>query len=477
MKVLFVAKELRMDPLGIMYLSAQLKHEGHEVELARMDDKKASGHDVVKRFQPDVLAYSMCSGLECFYEQWDKEFRKLINHRVRSMWGGPAVTFDVALRARLSQGPDNMAFGGECEKSFAEYLRTWEEPKPSIVDLDEVLPPDRAIAYQFESLRNNPIKNVLTRRGCHYGCSYCFNRDWNKMFRKQLPKGIYRYHSPERVVEECRQVMKDWPVEMFNFVDDNYASSEEWLEEFAPIYKKEIGLPFFCSVRPEDAQKNGPIIPLIKAAGGWIVNMAIESANKENRKRVLIRGGKGLQPVIDTINEVHKHGMVTRLQNIVGLPVEDPLADAYETLDFNIMAKPTSSWAALLQPYRGTKVNEIAEAGGFLAEDHVTDEEFFGRSALKIRDKRKVERLHKLWPLLTCYPIFRKIAPLLIRIPLPFSWFTWFFKYTKKHFAERDLWVVCRKKSARDANLPFPVNSAPNKKKIDAEALETALDC
>jgi len=454
MKILFVAKELKMDPLGIMYLSAALKERGHKVDLARCDDGMASPEELVEHINPDVLAYSVCSGLEDFYLELDERLRRQARPTVISAFGGPAFTFNAELRMTTDERVGMAAFGGECERTLADYLEDCSfspfdyarapfriTPPMQLVDVNLVPFADRSIAYQYKDLQDNPIKNVITRRGCKYACSYCFNRDWNKMFRDQLPKGIIRYRRPSLVIAECTDIKREWPVEMFNFVDDNFASDIQWLRDFCGSYKETIGLPFFCSVRPEDASEEA--IELIAQGGGWIVNMAIESANDENRHKVLTRAGKK-ETVVEAIKRVHDHGMVTRLQNIIGLPVEDPLADAYETLDFNILAKPTSSWCALLQCYKGTHVHKLAAEGGYLHPDERTDEEFFGYSFLKIKDKRKIERLHKLWPLITKYPIFRVLAPLLIRLPLPFSWYRWFFAKTKKWLAERDLWTVCR---------------------------------
>jgi hypothetical protein len=170
--------------------------------------------------------------------------------------------------------------------------------------------------------------------------------------------------------------------------------------------------------------------------------MAVESANDENRKKVLTRA-TDKECAVEAIKMFHGVGIRTRLQNIIGLPVPDPMADAIETLRFNLRAKPTSSWCALLQAYRGTKVHDIATKGGYVdKENDMTDQEFFGHSTLKIRDKKKIERLHKLWPLLTAFPKLNWIRWLLVRLPLPYGCFKWIFNKSKKWLAEKDLWKV-----------------------------------
>jgi len=433
-RVLFVAKELIMEPLGILYLSSALRAVGHTVGLARCDYGE-SPEEVARKFKPDIFAFSVCSGLEDFYFDLAHRLVGDLELYSRTIWGGPSVTFSPHRYRGLRH------VRGEGEDAIVNLVEGREPDHLKLTDLSSIADPDRGLAYQFADLEADPIKNVITRRGCTHTCSYCFNSSWNKLHKGQLPKGIIRYRSPEAVVQECIDLKDHWPLRMINFVDDNFVSSVEWLEKFAEDFPVHVGLPFFCSVRPDDV--NAYRMQLIADAGGAVINLAIECANDNNRRNVLLRTGTK-EAVLRTIALVHKHGMRTRLQNIIGLPVDDPLSDAYETLDFNIAAQPTSSWCALLQAYPGIKVYDIARERGCIDFDSpkATDSEFFNESMLRIKDKRRIERLHKIWHLAAHYRVVRWLTPLLIRLPLPFSWFKWVFKKSKKWLAERDLWKV-----------------------------------
>jgi len=452
MKVLFIAKELKMEHLGIMYLTAALRGAGHEVQLIRAD--KVDPVKAANETEYDVLCYSVCSGLEKYYVDLDDAIvAKLPAVRSLSLFGGPAVTFNTKWRDELNSNPRRFAIGGECENYIVSIVNQFafdgSRPKPAdcdmkLVDVNKIPIADRQILYQFPDLAQNPIKNVMTRRGCANHCGYCYNGKWNILFKSQLPKKVVRHRDVDSVIEECLQIKTDWGVKLFNFVDDNFASSTGWLEEFADKYPQRVGVPFFCSVRPENATEK--TISAISKAGGRNVNMAIESANDDHRRNVLSRTGSK-DSVRRAIKLVHKYGMYSRLQNIIGLPVPDSLADAYETLKFNCEVKPTTSWCAILQAYPGTGVYDYAKEHGYTPDDDSTDEGFFGISTLKIRKRRLVERLHKLWPVLTQYSWLRWLAPLLIRLPLPFSWYLWFHQKTKKWLSEKEFWAVCRRHS------------------------------
>jgi radical SAM superfamily enzyme YgiQ (UPF0313 family) len=443
-RILFVVKELKMEPLGIMYLSAALKKAGHEVQLARYD-YGTSPEEIVMNWRPDWLAYSVCSGLEGFYRKVDYVLREAaasVGYLARPMCGGPACTFQPFGRS-MYLGTE---FRGESEHDVVRYLagESFSAGHAMIVpDLSALPWADREIIYQFDDLRSNPIKNVITRRGCKYACSYCFNREWNRLLRKQLPRGIVRYRLAGGVTAECRELRDKWPLKMINFVDDNFIDNWQWLYQFAHVYKRSVGTPFFCSARPDDMSEDK--MGLLAYAGCSCLNLALESANDENRREVLTRGGKK-EAVIRTIELAKKYGIRTRLQNIIGLPVDDPMADALETLDFNIRAQPTSSWCSIMQAYKGTRIYEIAKKRGMTPDDDSVDHGFFGVSTLKIRDKRKIERLHKLWHLIVRWPWLKKLAMTLIKLPIPFSVFRFVFKHTKKWLAEKEYWWVLKKK-------------------------------
>lgn len=432
-KILFVVRELRMEPLGIMYLSTALTSAGHSVMLAREDfGEKPS--TIVAVYKPDFVCYSICSGSEDHYFTLDDNLhRENPDVPFKSLYGGPAVTFNPG------EFVGRNCIRGEGEKAIVDFVEGREVKELTLVDINALPMPDRAQVYRFSDMLADPIKNIISRRGCKYGCAYCFERNWRNLHKGQ--GWPIRVRDVKNVVEEAVQLKTYWqPLKMINFVDDNFADPVEWLREFSPLYKEKVGVPFFCSIRPEDFTEE--VARLIAEAGGAVVDMAIETANDEHRHLVLARVGEK-DTVRKAVGLCKKHGLRVRLQNIIGLPVPDPLADAFETLDFNISVNPTSSWCAILQAYKGTRIYDIAKRLQMAPEDGKVDEGFFGISTLLIKDRRLIERLHKLWPVITAYPVpLRWIAKLLIRIPAPFSWYRWFFKVTKKWLAERDLWKV-----------------------------------
>ncbi|NIO19545.1 MAG: radical SAM protein, partial [Candidatus Aenigmarchaeota archaeon] len=70
---------------------------------------------------------------------------------------------------------------------------------------------------------------------------------------KMLLKGDsrFRQRSVDRVIEELKQLKRDYPkVEYLIFRDEILTVNPKWVKEFSEKYPKEIGLPFYCLMRP-----------------------------------------------------------------------------------------------------------------------------------------------------------------------------------------------------------------------------------
>lgn len=434
-RILFIVREMKMEHLGIMYLMSALKVRGHTVKLIRIDRSDGNHFSEISEFCPDFICYSVCSGSEKYYFNLDFEIRcKTTWQGYQAVYGGPAVTFDPV------QFENRIYIRGEGEQELVNLVEDIPYSDLKLVDLDTIPFPDRETVYSYPDMRNNPIKNMMTRRGCRFSCAYCFNSTWNIMHKGQC-KDTVRLRKVTDVIKEAVELKEKWqPLRMIHIMDDGFARPVRWLREFVEPYRRHVGIPFICNVHPRDITDE--TAGLLSEAGCAIISLAIESANDDNRKNILNRVGSR-EDVREAIRICDRYGIRTRLQNIIGLPVDNPLKDAFETLDFNISCSPTSSWCAILQCYRGTSIYEIAEKKGYIPEDGSVDDGFFGVSTLKIRDRILIEKLHKLWPLITSYPkIFRPLAGMLIRIPLPFAFYRYVFKITKKYLSERDLWKV-----------------------------------
>ena len=105
---------------------------------------------------------------------------------------------------------------------------------------------------------------------------------------------------------------------------------------------------------------------------------------------------------------------------MIGLPIENPLKDALNTLKFNMKNKVDDSWVSIYQPYPKTKLGEYCLEHGFVKGDLLNScaDSFFDESRLNIPDKEKIQRLQKWWYFIIEQNMPMDLVNLLLEIPL-----------------------------------------------------------
>ena len=108
------------------------------------------------------------------------------------------------------------------------------------------------------------------------------------------------------------------------------------------------------------------------------------------------------------------------MQNMIGLPLDNSLKDALNTLKFNLDNKVTDSWVSIFQPYPKTQLANYAIEKGFVSGEVVEKcaESYYDESRLNIPNKDKINRLQKWWYFIIEHNIPIEVAEVLISLPL-----------------------------------------------------------
>ncbi len=439
MRVLFVTHDgVSHEPLGLQYLSSSLKAAGHETKACM----QSRAVETSKAWGADFAAFQVLSGDE---GRWGEVARAIKSRhpKVRTIFGGPHFLFFSKSQA----GEADIIIRGDGELAIIDALEGKVHADfKAIDDLDTLPPPDRNLLYNddFPGIKNNVIRNFISCRGCPYKCEYCFNSNENWQAMVEKGKKRLRYHSPEYMVEDIERTFKDYGGKLVSFQDDIFGIDMVWLERFAKLYRR-IRIPFFAQLRPRLITEDR--IKLLKDAGIHIVSFAIESGNYKTRIEVLDRDEPN--EMIEAGCEIlRKHKIKFRMQNLLGLPVDDPLADAVETLRFNIKCKPTLSWCSLLQAYVGTKIADRVLKMGIVKSieelNNQTQATFFDEMSLPVKDKHKIERLHKYWSACVRWPWITPFVLAAINVNFGKKFHNWFFERTKQYINAKEYWRVER---------------------------------
>jgi anaerobic magnesium-protoporphyrin IX monomethyl ester cyclase len=378
-KVAFLS--LRADePLayGLMVLAATLRQRGHEVALVQGNDI-ATIVDAQDTHTANVLAMSATTGLHRIYLGWTQRLRTRFPDKIIVM-GGPHPTFFPQV---IGQAALDGVCIGEGEESFPEFLDLAAQgfprvpdgwwirrehghgpveqgnPRGPVRDLDALPSPAFDLFYDRDPhYRKEPNKSFLATRGCPYRCSYCFNRNLNERYRSYGP--LLRTRDPERMCDDILMVRKTWGARLVWFLDANFVANVPWLEAFAPLYRRRVGLPVFCKLRPERATER--VVRLLGEIGCTGVGVGIESGVESIRREILCRPA-GDEDILAGCRRLKAAGIRIMSFSMLGIPgatIEDEL----RTVALNVACGVDLAAATILQPYPGTAIAAWAEKNG-----------------------------------------------------------------------------------------------------------------
>lgn len=435
MRILLILKETNMhERLGVMYLSSALKLSGHKVKLVLVHSVGIKGlEDCIRKYSPDIIGYSVMTGEHIELVELNRYLKEQFNFI--AVFGGPHATFFSKL---IYEKSCDAVCRGEGDLAFPEFCRRvekgqeyWHTPNfivkhkgeiytnslmPLIEDLDSLPFPDRHLMYEADpDLEEEGPKKIISGRGCPSKCSYCFNVKYNELYEG---KGkVVRYRSPGNLIGEICEIKKNFPLDIVDICDDIFSiKPKSWFEGFARLYKKEVGLPFYCNMRPNFVTEEN--VSLLKETGLDVVAIGVECGDEWAMNTVLNRNIT-IKQIKDSCRILKKYGIKIITNNLNGLPVRNSFQIDLKTLDLNIEIKPVFAWSSIVYPYPNTPIEIYARSQGFLKETKFL--ETSKRSTMfefSPGEKRRIESLHKLFGVIVEYPFLRKFTFFLCNLPL-----------------------------------------------------------
>jgi radical SAM superfamily enzyme YgiQ (UPF0313 family) len=409
--------------LGIGYLSAYLKREGHRtslIHLVRPPDRDELLERVAGE-APDLLAVSSTTHMFPHVRKWLEWIRSDMD--IFTICGGAHPTLDP--QGALREAPLDAVCLGEGEEALAELCAALEEGRdpsriaslwvrrgedvrrnpvrPLVEDLDTLPFPDRDIFDPDDFCEQQHERGTLmASRGCPYSCTYCSNHVQRSIYPNR--KKYVRFRSVDNVMREVREIIaadRGGKLRYIRFDDDILTVNPDWFGELAARYRDEVDLPFICNSRVNVLDSE--TVRLFAEAGCSVICMGIESGNEDIRGKVLSRHMSN-EDIVRAFRLCREYGIKTVSTNMTSLPDED-LPALLDSIKINARARPTCMQVSTYHPYPNTRLYAYCEEKGYLSGRHV-DTIFDGRSALDIpafRSPAYVFAKEKFYPLTELY--------------------------------------------------------------------------
>ncbi len=400
MKVTFVCPGDEM--LGIGYMSAVLKQNGHRTDLVfdprLLQDSLLSrtfltryltldADQMVSRIletEPDLVAFTATTNTI----RWAFGIAGRLKEKTPGMpiiFGGPHVTaVPERVIARefidfVCVGPGEQALlklvealdGGE--EAF-DIKGIWSKRNGRVAagegisridDLDRLPFPDKELFYDQLPFYKDPYV-IVSSRGCPFSCSYCLQSMYTHLYR-QCGAKPYQRRSVENVIEELVQAKARWGMRSVKFFDDLFAFHKGWLRDFCRQYRERIGLPFRCSLHP--AVVDEEILEMLKGAGAYTLTVGVESANPEMLRRILNRKGS-YERMKGSLRLMKRSRIYFSVDHIFGLPGETEEDHRLATELYNDI-RPNNILLYWLVYYPKTDIIKHGLEAGLISEQDV----------------------------------------------------------------------------------------------------------
>ncbi len=393
MKVLFIYPSIGpVYPLQIAALSAFIKQKGHQVrllsfELGLSTEISRKVYSRIKKeigsFDPDFVAFS-CYEMSYFVIKKISRYIKKRWPRLNIIVGGYYPT--LAPEDVISCPAIDIICIGEGERPLATLLNLRGKGKkttkinnlwfkkgkkiiknpvgPLIECLDDLPFPDRELLdYQAQidsgEIGQRTVK-VMATRGCPYSCTYC----GNKYFRLIYPnKHKYlRFRTPENVISEIKRLKEEYHFDIVGFQDDNLTLDINWLKIFAKLYKKEIGVPFYCATRIEPCSDQ--VLNILKRAGCYLLLIGVESGDEKYRRELMKRYMTNKR-IMEVFRKARQKKLLTWSFTMVGLPFQNRRT-ILKTLWLNWRCRPDFVMSSIFYPLKGTELGDICYQNGWV---------------------------------------------------------------------------------------------------------------
>lgn len=371
-------------PLGLLYIAASLKEDGHEISLIdynleKIDNQKLSDFIKEKRIEAvgiSIVTPKVYNAIE-LAAAIKKHFPEII-----IIAGGPHAT--LMPKQLLNDCPSlNFIIQGEGEFRMKDLINSIEKALPTdkidgltfrkndkiinnppqkfIEDLNVLPMPAREmvdiIKYSgYMKTRFFPATTMMTSRGCPFQCIYC---------SKPVTGIRVRSISPENVIKEILYLIDNFGVKEIIFYDDTFTLNRKRVIKICDLLiQKGIKIKWQCETRVNLVDEE--LLIKMKQAGCYLIAYGIESGS--DRVLKILKKGISLEQIKKAVEMTKKAGIQIIGYFMMGVPGETE-EEIKQTVRFSRELPIDFAQFAIATAYPGTELYQIAKEQNKLTDD------------------------------------------------------------------------------------------------------------
>jgi len=387
-------------PLGLAYIASALK--GNEVKIL---DSQIEGYknswkidenvtaiginfeEIAKRakeFNPDIIGITGLSFWKKSVYKTSKALKKVLP-KTKIIIGGPYATnsFYELLKDKIAD-IIVISEGEETIKDIIDSLKNKKKisnvkgiafnhkgkikvtsRREPIVELDKINFPERNLLKMDEYFRAFRMLNssqglgrwisVVTSRGCPFNCVFC---SASKITGKR-----WRYRSPENIVAEIEQAVKNYKINEIFFEDENISLNKGRMEKICDLLiKKRFNLRLYAEQGMRADTLDEKVLIKMRHAGFRVITIAPESGVQRVVDEVIDKSLQ-LKKIEEVIRLCKKTGIAVSCFLVIGMPGETK-KEIIETVNYARKLRKLGAYYCTVNnavPICGTRMYELAK--------------------------------------------------------------------------------------------------------------------
>lgn len=394
----FYRTAIRIQPIGLAYLAASLKANGHEVAILDCQTEQRRSIPVppelsyLKRFYPfqDRSPFKLYSGYYHFGMGWD-EIRKTIEKSNADVFGVSSSftpyhqgALEIARIIKRCHPQKNVVMGGShvtsdpkevLESSFVDYavlgegefrfplllekiqkggtksLREMDgighrvngrievnPPETFIEDLDGLPHPAREL-LPLDRYRMGRKKStmIITSRGCPHRCAYCSAH--------QVMGTVFRARSPESILQEMLACRQRYGIQAFDIEDDNFTYDLKRAKGLMELIISTFGegaVELSAMNGISFASLDDELLRLMKRAGFNTVNLSFVSTAHSLKEKMERPGlGTDFNRILEAVEKTNLHAIVYAIYGMPGQTIEEMVSTLIYLMGKRVLIGPS----------------------------------------------------------------------------------------------------------------------------------------